>query len=222
VIHLHINSPGGDVFDGIAMANAIAKHPSRIVAHIDGLAASAASIVAVAGHEVRMEANALLMIHKAWTVGIGDANTFLKTAEVLTKIDESLVSSYVQASGQSPEQIRTWMTEETWFSAEEAVDAGFVDSIDNADPEEQKQVEDALAEFDLSVFSHTPDRLIAARRSEPTKRDAERALRDAGFSRREAKAVAALVKQEAPRDVVPDGAAEVLAAGARLLHTLTQ
>lgn len=221
-IHLHINSPGGDVFDGIAMANAVSKHPSHIITHIDGLAASAASIVAVAGNEVRMEANALLMIHKAWTVAIGDAPIMAKTADVLMKIDESLIGSYVTASGQSAEQIRSWMADETWFSAEEAVDAGFVDAIDHADANEQKQVEDTLAEFDLSVFSRTPDRLIAARRSEPTKRDAERALRDVGFSRREAKAVAALVKSEAPRDAVADGAAEVLAAGSRLLHTLTQ
>lgn len=222
VIHLHINSPGGDVFDGIAMANAVAKHPSTVITHVDGLAASAASIIAIAGDEVRMEANALFMIHKAWTIGMGDANSFAKTAEVLNKIDESLVSSYVSASGQTSEQVRAWMTEETWFNADEAVAAGFADSIDHADDDSKKEAEDALAEFDLSVFSRTPERLIAARRSEPTKRDAERALRDAGFSRREAKAVAALVKSEAPRDVALDGAADVLAAGQRLLHTLTQ
>lgn len=221
-IHLRINSPGGDVFDGIAIANAVRNHPAHVVTHIDGLAASAASIVALAGKEVRMADNALLMIHNAWTLAMGDATEMMKTAGTLNKIDGSLVADYVRRTGATAEQVRAWMNAETWFNAEEALASNFIDAMDSSTTDEQAAVEDALAEFDLSVFAHTPDQLIAARRSEPTKRDAERALRDAGFSRREAKAIAAAVgKTPDPERDAPDAVSgAVLSAGAQLLATL--
>lgn len=218
-IHLRINSPGGDVFDGIAMANAVRAHPSRVITHIDGLAASAASIVALAGREVHMADTALLMIHNAWTLAMGDTHEMAKTAATLAKIDSSLVTDYQRRTGASAEQVRAWMDAETWFSAEEALASNFIDTMVTPTTEEQAAAEEALAAFDLSVFTHTPERFAAARRStEPTKRDAERALRDAGFSRREAKAIAAAVKTDPPRDVVVVD--DVLTAGAQLLATL--
>jgi ATP-dependent Clp protease protease subunit len=147
-IHLRINSPGGDVFDGRAIATAIAQHPSKIVAHVDGLAASAASYVAIAADEVEMAPGSFFMIHRAWSIAYGNAADMRETADVLEKIDEALVSDYVKQSGQTEEQVRAWLDAETWFSAEETVTNGFADRVSDA--------ETASNAWDLSVYAQAP------------------------------------------------------------------
>jgi ATP-dependent Clp protease protease subunit len=149
-IHLRINSPGGDVFDGRAIATAIAQHKSNVVAHVDGLAASAASYVAIAADSVEMAPGSFLMIHNAWTFAFGNSEDLLSTAALLEKIDASLAADYSKKSGKAVAQIEQWMSDETWFTAEEAVAEGFADSIAEEQPE---GVENA---WDLSIFDHAP------------------------------------------------------------------
>ena len=127
-INLRINSPGGSVIDGNAMFNALQRHPAKVVTHIDGLAASMASVIAMAGDEVHMADNALLMIHNPWTMSIGDADELRADADLLDKMSASIVSAYGR-SQYEPEQIKDLMNKETWLSAQEAFDAGFIDHI---------------------------------------------------------------------------------------------
>lgn len=149
VIHLRINSPGGDVFAARAVEAAIRNHPSRIIAHVDGYAASAASFVAVACDEVEIAPGGFFMIHKAWTFTAGNADELLHAAAMLEKIDASLVDTYAQKTGRPPEEIAAWMQAETWFSAGECIDYGFADRVAEAAPKAQ-------AAWDLSVYANAP------------------------------------------------------------------
>ena len=128
-IHLRINCPGGEVFAGQAMAQAVREHPATIVAHVDGYAASAASWLALACDEVLISEGGYFMIHKAMTIAWGNADEFRKQVDLLDKIDATLVAGYVKETGQEGQQIADWMAAETWFNAEEAVKYGFADSI---------------------------------------------------------------------------------------------
>ncbi len=128
-INLHINSPGGDVFEARTMATAIRQHKSNIIAHIDGLAASAATYVALAANEVIMSDGSLFMIHNAWTFTFGNAADLRDTASLLDKIDGTIENDYQKKTGAESQQIKDWMAAETWFTAQEALDAGFVDSV---------------------------------------------------------------------------------------------
>lgn len=148
-INLRINSPGGSVFGARAIEQALREHPARVVAHIDGLAASAATFIAMAADEVVMNKGALFMIHKAWTFAYGNADDLQATAELLSKIDGTLVTTYVDRTGQSAEKVAEWMTAETWFTAQEAIDAGFADSIADSQPKAQ-------AAWNLSAYAKAP------------------------------------------------------------------
>lgn len=128
-INLRINSPGGSVFGARAIETALREHSARVVVHIDGLAASAATFIAMAGDEVVMSPGAMFMIHNAWTATWGNAQDLTKTADLLTKIDSTLVDTYAKRTGQKAEQVREWMAAETWFTAEEAVAHGFADRV---------------------------------------------------------------------------------------------
>jgi ATP-dependent Clp protease, protease subunit len=152
IIHLRINSPGGDVFAGRAMQQLIAESPSKIITHVDGYAASAASYVALAGHEVHIAEGGMFMIHKGWTLGIGNADDLRKVASLLDQIDESLVATYASKTGQDPDQIRQWLTAETWFTAEESVQYGFATQIaSTADSTKQN-----ASSWDLSAYARAP------------------------------------------------------------------
>ncbi|WP_417251067.1 head maturation protease, ClpP-related [Castellaniella sp.] len=129
VIHLRIDSPGGDVFAARTMMTAIAQHPARIIAHVDGLAASAATGLCMACDEVQMSQGAGFMIHNAWTVVIGNKGDLINAAGLLEKIDAGLVHDYATRTGKPQDQITSWMDAETWFTADEARDAGFVDEV---------------------------------------------------------------------------------------------
>jgi ATP-dependent Clp protease, protease subunit len=199
-IHLRLNSPGGDVFDGVAMYNALLQHNAQIITHVDGLAASIASVIALAGDEIEIAETAFFMIHNAWTLAIGNANDLRTTADVLDKIDGMITATYVKQADADEGQIKQWMAQETWFSAQEAIDAGFATEIAGQDDEEESEgAVDASARvsaFDLSLFTHAPAALtsIAAStpKAPPTIRDIERSLRDVGLSRSEANAFVAL------------------------------
>lgn len=188
-IHVRINSPGGSAFDGVAIYNALKQHPAEVICHVDGLAASGASVIAMAGDEIRMGEGAFLMIHNAWGVAIGDAATMRQMADTLENLSGSLAGIYSRRTDTDRDQVQAWMDGEKWFDADEALEAGF------ADKKEEGKRASASAE-------------------RPTERDAERALRDAGFSNAEAKGITARGYKKAtpePRD--EDGElAEIMAA----------
>lgn len=128
-IHVRINSPGGDVYEARAIQTALAQSGKHVVIHIDGLAASAASFIALAGDERYIADGAWYMIHNAWTMVAGDKNALVNEATYLDRIDTSLRKDYVKATGNSEEQVQEWMDNETWFDANEALENGFVTEI---------------------------------------------------------------------------------------------
>lgn len=135
-IHLRINSPGGSVFDAEAIQTALQQHSARVVAHIDGMAASAATYIALAADEVEISDGGMFMIHNAWDVAVGNAGQMLYFADLLNKIDANILRDYQQKTSKSAEQIKEWMDAETWFNAEDALTNGFVDRIYTAEKEE--------------------------------------------------------------------------------------
>lgn len=202
-IHLRINSPGGDVFDGVAIHNALRAHPAQIITHIDGLAASIASVIALAGDEVRMAPNAFFMIHNPWGVTIGDAKLHRKMAGTLDKIAEgAIASTYMAKTGEALETVETWMDEETWFNASEAQEAGFADVVEEAAPAEAR----GALPFDLSIYQHVPAALHYELPDPETLtqeqvREYQAILRDEGFSHKEAATVLSGLKKLCQRDV---------------------
>lgn len=127
-IVLKIHSPGGEVFDGNAIATALQRR-GNVEVQIEGIAASMATLISLAGAPVKMAANGFYMIHNPWGMAMGDAAELRDQAALLDKIRANMVSAYAAKSGQSPEQITEWMDAETWFSATEAQAAGFVDEV---------------------------------------------------------------------------------------------
>ena len=129
-IDLRINSVGGSVIEGAAIFNALKRHKGGLTVHIDGLAASMASVIAMAGEETRIAENALLMIHNPWSMTMGDADDLRKEADVLDKLKATLVNAYVRKTGQPRAAIEQMMDDEKWMDAQEALELGFVDEID--------------------------------------------------------------------------------------------
>lgn len=148
-IHLRINSPGGSVFAARAIEQALREHKAKIIAHIDGLAASAATFIAMAADEIVMAPGALFMIHKAWSVAFGNSDDFMSEAALLEKIDGTLAETYAARTGKDAAEVMELMAAETWFTAQEAVDAGFADSIAENEPK-------AKAGWNLSAYDKAP------------------------------------------------------------------
>lgn len=214
-IRVRINSPGGDVFDGFAIYNALRQHRSNVIVQVDGVAASAASVVAVAGDEVLMADASFLMIHNAWGMVIGNADELRDAADLLDKVDGQIADAYARKSGSPAADFASAMAVETWYTQDEAIDAGLADGTIDVE-----KVEDL---FDLSAYTHLPQALRdavpgAKSQDAPPERRVEKALRDAGFSRREAKAMAAGLASLSQRDA--DGVAEAVEAGKGLAATM--
>ena len=145
---VRIDSPGGDVFGGVAIYNALRRNGAEIIVRIDGLAASAASFIAMAGDQIVMPENTMIMIHDPRAIVIGGAEDMRRMAETLEKIVDSIASMYEAKSGLSRDEIVTMMAEETWLSAAEAVERGLAD--------EMVETVEIAARFDLSKFEHPP------------------------------------------------------------------
>ncbi len=124
-----IHSPGGDVFEGMAIYNILKNYPAHKVAHIDGLAASMASVIAMAFDEVVMPENAMMMVHKPWGGTMGDADDMRKYADLLDKVEGNLVGAYRDKTGMTDEQLHAMLAEETWLTGREAVEKGFADTL---------------------------------------------------------------------------------------------
>lgn len=152
-IDLHLNSPGGSVFDGQAIFNALDRHPATITTYIDGVAASIASVVALAGDRVVMARNALFMIHDPFILTAGTATELRKAAELLDQVKGTIAEIYVAKTGLERDAIDAAMAEETWYTAEEAAEAGFVDEV--AEPLRLA----AVQSFDLRAmgYRHAPE-----------------------------------------------------------------
>lgn len=152
-VNLRINCPGGDVFDGRAMATAIQMH-GDVTAYIDGLAASAATYVATAAKSIQMADGAFFMVHNAWTLGYGNKADFADLITLLDKIDQSIVNDYAKKTGKTVEEIAAWMNAETWFTAQEAQANGFVDTVfDGSSASAQNKA------WNLSAYHHAPKAL---------------------------------------------------------------
>lgn len=158
-VKLRINSPGGDVFEARAMAVAIVQH-GNVSAHIDGLAASAATYIATAAKTNEIADGAFFMIHNAWTFAYGNKADLLATAALLDKVDQSIVSDYAKKTGKSADEIAAWMSAETWFTAQEAVDNGFADSLfELKAPDESSASAKAQGSWNLKAYANTPKAL---------------------------------------------------------------
>lgn len=214
-VRVRVHSPGGDVFDGIAIHNDLRDHDGRVEIEIPGLAASAASIVAMAGDTIRMAPGAFLMIHNAWGLVVGDRRDMERVAGVLGQIDEALADTYVARTGKPKAEIVGLMDEETWLDGEAAVASGFADEVvEMAAPE---------ARFDLSGFQTAPKDWALPRSASPvTFRDYERLLtQDAGLSRSQARALLRNgLSVQATQDAGDD--AELVAAATPLLNELME
>lgn len=130
---VNINSPGGDVFEGIAIYNRLREHQGKITVKVLGLAASAASVIAMAGDEVQIGASSFLMIHNAWVLAIGNRHDMREVADFLEPFDRALADVYVARSGQELETVQAAMDAETWFNGSQAVELGYADSLLAAD-----------------------------------------------------------------------------------------
>ncbi|HEV2612530.1 MAG TPA: head maturation protease, ClpP-related [Noviherbaspirillum sp.] len=158
-LHVHINSPGGDVFEGRAIMAALGRFSGKTIAHIDSLCASAATSIALACDEVEMSDGAFFMIHNASGAVWGDKNAMRETADLLEKIEGAIVNDYVKKTGLDEAQIVDWMNQESWFSASEALSYGFVDRIAEA-PKGAKNT------WNLSAYTKAPESLC---KTEPEK-----------------------------------------------------
>ena len=125
-IRVHINSPGGEVFEAVTIINALRRFDARVVAVVDGLAASAASVLAAAADELVMAPNSTLMIHDAWGVCVGPATDMRSMADLLDKLSDNIADVYAAKAGGSAADWRERMRAETWYTADEAVEAGWL------------------------------------------------------------------------------------------------
>ena len=128
-VTVQINSPGGDMFEGIAIYNLLRAHPARITVDVLGIAASAASVIAMAGDNIRMAPSSFLMLHNAWGVVIGNRHDMAEAATLFERFDGALADIYAARSGMARSEIATLLDAETFLTAEEAVAAGLADII---------------------------------------------------------------------------------------------
>lgn len=128
-LNVRINSNGGDVFDGMAIYNLLAQHPARIVTHVDGLAASIASVIAMAGDTIRISESGFMMIHNARGGAMGESGDLRKMADVIDTVTASIADVYAERTGLSPADLRAMMDAETWMTGDAAVAQGFADEM---------------------------------------------------------------------------------------------
>ncbi|WP_026664843.1 head maturation protease, ClpP-related [Butyrivibrio sp. FC2001] len=158
-ITVWINSPGGDVFAAAQIYNMLMEYPHNVTVKIDGLAASAASVIAMAGTEVQMSPVAMMMIHNPATVAIGDSREMEKAIEMLSEVKESIINAYEIKTGIGRTKIANLMDAESWFNAKKAVELGFADKILFSEGEEST-VQDAMIFSRRAVTNSLMNKLI--------------------------------------------------------------
>jgi len=181
-----INSPGGDVWDGMALLNAFANHPGGVTVRIESLAASIASVLAMGGKKVQAYSNTMMMIHNSWVFMAGNREELIETADILGQVDENIVDAYTAKTKLGKREIRDMLKgpkgNGTYMNAKKMKEKGFIDEILTSG----KAIK---AQFDLSMFANLPEGITEPKK--PTIRDAEKALRDVGFPQNTAKAMLA-------------------------------
>jgi ATP-dependent Clp protease, protease subunit len=183
-LHLYINSPGGAVFQGNAIYNIIKRHRAKVYVHVDGLAASIASVIAMAGDVIHMPANALMMIHNPWTFAIGNSAELRKQAEDMDKIRDSMIETYLDKSGDklSREKLVEMLDAETWLSAQECLDYGLCDVV-----EASREIAASIDPKLMAKYQNTPKKLLkdspaVAQESAEDKALREQLLKDSKIS----------------------------------------
>jgi ATP-dependent Clp protease, protease subunit len=184
-VTVNINSPGGDFFEGVAIYTLLAEHPAEVTVKVVGLAASAASVIAMAGDNLMVSKVGFIMVHNAWVLAMGNRTDLRAAADFLEPFDQAMAGLYADRAGVEPSVAAAWMDAETWFSGQEAVDVGLANSV--------------LGDTAIEQVSSEATRDILAERS------AEMAFRKGGMSAREAKSLVAQLKASS-RDA-KDGAA---------------
>ncbi|MFI2349708.1 head maturation protease, ClpP-related [Streptomyces sp. NPDC019443] len=154
-ITVNLNSPGGEIFEGIAIYNALRTHPANVTVRVSSLAASIASVIAQAGDRIIMQTGSQMMIHEGSGLCLGDAADMRQMAELLDRQSDNIASIYAERAGGTTEEWRERMQAETWFNAEEAVAAGLADEVEAPARQEQAPApEPVAARWDLTVFKH--------------------------------------------------------------------
>lgn len=128
-VFVDINSPGGDFFEGVTIYNMLRAHKHRVTVRVLGLAASAASVIAMAGDEIQIGKAGFLMIHNAWVFAIGNRHDMREAADTLEVFDDAMASLYAERSGQDKKQAARWMDDETWFNGDTAIEKGLADKL---------------------------------------------------------------------------------------------
>lgn len=162
-VTVRINSPGGDAFEGAAIYSLLRATGKPVNVIIDGIAASAASIIAMAGDTITMSPVAMMMVHNAWTFCMGDASEMRKCADTLDKVSGSIAQAYVVRTGKTADEIKAIMDEETWMGAQECVDQGFATAVAEAAPKEDAAAMALAGSFRaLAKMAKVPDALKAS------------------------------------------------------------
>ncbi len=161
-VTLRLNSPGGSVFGAQAMVAAMREHPEPIIARIDSLAASAASVIAAEAARVEMAHGAQMMIHKAWGLTIGNEGDMRQTADLLAKLDGTIAETYARRAGQERDDWLRMMAAETWFDADEAKAIGLADAVI------AESTQRPAARWDLSAYAAAPWTPAPVAEPEPT------------------------------------------------------
>src|SRR5699024_9196072 len=155
-INMYVNSPGGSVFEGITIHNMLKRHKAKVVANVDALAASIASVIIMAADEVRMPSNSMLMIHNPWTFTIGNASDLRKEADDLDRIGKSSMQSYIDKAGDkiTEEKLQEVLDAETWLSADEAYEYGLCDVVEGAN-----EMAACISEKYMNRYQNVPNQL---------------------------------------------------------------
>lgn len=162
-ITLRINSPGGDVFEGAAIYSLMRDSGKPVNVFVDGIAASAASVIAMAGDTITMSPVAMMMVHNAWTVCAGNSKEMRKCADLLDKVSGSMAQAYVDRTGKTAAEIQAVLDEETWMGAQECVDQGFATAVAEPAPKEDAAAMALAGSFRaLTKMGKVPDVLKAS------------------------------------------------------------
>lgn len=223
-IRVHINSPGGEVWDGITILNTLRGHPAKVTTIVDGVAASSASFIAMGGDEVVMMRNSELMIHDAWGMAVGNAADLADLAARLDAMSDNIASIYAERTGGTTEEWREFMRAETWYSAQEAVDAKLADRVDSSNAARQ----DAKNKFDLTIFNyagrdHAPSPSRTPRASAPGATTKEKSMGDESTSPPDpgAETASDASSTEGPAPAQSEASPDVVVEGAQVTTSTT-
>nr|WP_278520629.1 head maturation protease, ClpP-related [Brucella anthropi] len=204
-IFVDINSPGGDFFEGVAIYNLLRAHPAKVTVRVLGMAASAASVIAMAGDDILIGKAGFLMVHNAWVVAMGNRHDLAEAAKTMEPFDDAMATLYSERASVKKSKASEWMDAETWFNGEQAIDAGLADDYLPAD-----QIKENQAKADASRSINAVRRVDAL-------------LAKTGIPRSERRALLTGVKDgthDAADHVTHDANGDILAAMARLSETI--